>query len=77
MVFTILDRFLGGVPSHSTKERFWSLDGHLQNEGFSKKEASNISWLINYRMMGELGGAGIGLGLVAFGDKTITQWCVR
>lgn len=77
MVFTLFDRLLGGIPSHSRKERFWNLEGHLQSEGFSPAESSNISWIINHRMAGEVGGLGLGLGMVYFMDKTIKSWCIR
>jgi len=77
MVFTLVDRLLGGIPSHTRKERFWNLEGHLQTEGFTKTEASNITWIINHRMAGEVGGLALGLGIVYFGDRTVKQWCLR
>jgi len=77
MVFTLLDRILGGVPDKSALEMPWSIVGHLRNEGFSFSEAKSLSWIINHRMKGEILGGGLGLSLVYFTDKGLKRWCMR
>ena len=77
MVFTVIDRILGGAPNIKQMESPWSLFGHLRNEGFSEREAANLNWMINYRMSGELLGATLGLCTVIYQDKFIRNWCYR